>query len=83
MIVDHLKTVQSNVANNRKNIAAQIESLKVQLASSEATLNEMDSLAATLEVALKDQQLILDAEAARPAIVEAGAAVAAAIAKGE
>ena len=83
MIVDHLKTVQSNVANNRKNIAAQVESLKVQLDSSLSTLAEMDSLAATLEVALRDNQLILDAEAASPAVVAAGDAAAAAIAKGE
>lgn len=61
-IASDVDTVKSNVMNNRKNMAAQLESLRVQLTTTEATIAEMDSLRALLEVALADPAIVAAAE---------------------
>jgi len=57
-ILDDLNTVKSNVANNRKNLVGQVESLQVQLDNANKTIQEMDSLAAALEVVINDEKAL-------------------------
>lgn len=62
-LTDDIKTVAGNVTNNRKNIFAQLESLKVQTDNAAATLAEMDSLRALLEAAMANAEVVSAAEA--------------------
>jgi hypothetical protein len=80
-LTEHIEVVRGNVKNNRKNIAAQLASLRVQVKSAEDTLAEMDSLAAFLDAALTEPASVEKAEELRPAIVAAADAEAAALAE--
>lgn len=62
-LVEKVEIVKSNVKNNRKNVAAQLESLGVQTTSAAATVDEMDALRALLEVALENPEMVAAAEA--------------------
>lgn len=62
-LVEKVEIVRNNVINNRKNVAAQLESLGVQQTSAAATVDEMDALRALLEVALENAEVVAAAEA--------------------